>query len=86
MENEENRGLFYKKAFEDHLVLFVNAFLDLSHYSLSFSLTLVHLEFLGAFWHWNNKVKKAGRRRKQGRRSKNQVATTGFFAGIEFHA
>ena len=39
MENEENRGLFYKKAFEDLLVTFVNAFFGaLSLLSLSLSL------------------------------------------------
>ena len=45
MENEENRGLFYKNVYEDQLVPFVSEFLELSHYSLSLSLTLGHLDF-----------------------------------------
>ena len=43
-ENEENRGLIDKKAFEDQFVtFFVSPFLELAHYSLS--LTLGHKEF-----------------------------------------
>ena len=89
MENEENRGLIYKKAFEDQLKgfffkPFVNSVLELSHYSLSLSLTLGHLEFLGSFWHWTKKGKKA-RRRKQARRSKNQATTTRIFADNDLH-
>ena len=49
MENEENRDLFYKKAYEDQLVLFFSAFLELSHYFVSLSLTLGHLQFLEHF-------------------------------------
>ena len=49
MENEENKGLIDKKAFEDQLVPFV-AFFELSHYSLSLSLTLGHLEFSWSTW------------------------------------
>ena len=45
MENEENRGLIDKKAYEDQLVPFVSSVLELPHYSLSLSLTLGHLEF-----------------------------------------
>ena len=53
--------------------------------SLSLSLTLGHLEFLGAFWHWTKKTKKEGKRRKQARRSRNQETIAGFLAGIDFH-
>jgi len=35
MENEENRGLIHKKAYEDHVMAFVSLALELSHYSLS---------------------------------------------------
>ena len=45
MENEENISLFYKKAYEDLLVPFVSAFLELSDYSLSLLNTLRYLEF-----------------------------------------
>ena len=48
MENEENRGLIYKKASKDQLVPFVSSVLEFSNYSLSLSLslslTLGHLE------------------------------------------
>jgi len=40
MENEENRGIIDKKAYEDRLAPFVNLVLKLSHYSLFLSLTL----------------------------------------------
>ena len=43
MENEENRGLIDKKAFEDQLVPFINSIFELFLYSLSH--TLGHLEF-----------------------------------------
>ena len=46
MENEENRGIFYKNASKDHLVPFFNAFLELSHYSISLIL-LDTWSFLG---------------------------------------
>ena len=88
MENEENRGLFYKKDSEDQLVYFVNAFfgaLSLFSLSLSLSLTLGHLEFLGALWHLSKNGKKAGKRRKKARRSRNQAAIAGFLAGIDLH-
>ena len=45
MENEENRGLFYKKVSKDQLVSFVSAFLELSLFSLSLSHTLGYLKF-----------------------------------------
>jgi len=51
-ENEEYRGLINKKAYEDLLVAFVSSILELSHYSLSLSLSLLDTQiFLGAFWH-----------------------------------
>jgi len=45
MENEENKGLINKKAYEYQLVPFVNSIFDLS---LSLSLAL---SFLRALWH-----------------------------------
>ena len=39
MENEENRGLMHKKAYEDQFMAFVSSILEMSHYSLSFSLS-----------------------------------------------
>ena len=69
MENEENRGLIDKKAFEDHLESFllplVSEFLELSHYSLS--LTLGHLDF---FWR-TSAFDQERKRRKRG--SKDQA-------------
>ena len=84
MENEENRGLFYKNSYEDQLERFCSH-LWLSSYSFSHSHTLGYLEFLGVFWYWTNKGKKIGRRRKQASRIRNQAATTGFFVGINLH-
>ena len=57
MQNEENRGLFYKKASEDQLVTFyLCIFGDLPLFSLS--LTLGHLEFLEHFGIWARKTRK----------------------------
>ena len=56
MENEENRGLINKKAFEDQLERFftkllINAILELSLFSLSYSWILrVFLEHSWAVW------------------------------------
>ena len=44
MENEENKGLIHKKDYEDQPVTFFSSVLELSHYSLSLSLTLGQLE------------------------------------------
>ena len=41
MKIEENRDIFSKKASEDQLVPFVSSVLELSHYSLSLSLSLL---------------------------------------------
>ena len=87
MENEENKGLFYKKDFDDHLVPFVSSVLELSHYSLSLSLTHTfgHFEFLEHFGIFRKGGNKVGKRRKQARRSRNQVTTTELLAGIDLH-
>jgi len=45
----------------------INLILDLSHYSLSLSITLGHLEFLGALLHWSKKGKE-GKMKKISRR------------------
>ena len=50
MENEENRGLLYKKASEDQLLPFVISFLVLSHYSLSLSYSWILRVFLDHSW------------------------------------
>ena len=47
MENEENRGIINKKAFEDQLVPFLSLFLELSLYSL-YHILLDTQIFLGA--------------------------------------
>ena len=80
MENEENRGPINKKASEDQWVRFFLNLLSVYFWSsliiLYLSLTLGHLEFLENFLYWTNKAKKAGKRKKQARRSKNQATTT----------
>jgi len=45
MENEENRGLINKNDFEDQWARLGQFSFELSHYSLSLSHTLGHLEF-----------------------------------------
>jgi len=45
MENEENRGLIDKKAFEDEFVRFVSVWFWSSLIILSLPHTLGHLEF-----------------------------------------
>lgn len=73
MENDENRGLIDKKAYEDQFTtfcqfnLFLNSFINLSLFSLS--ITLGHLRFfLGHFSIRSRKPKKA--KRKQRSRTK----------------
>ena len=42
MENEENRGLIDKNASGDQFTGLISSILDISHYSLSLSLSLTH--------------------------------------------
>ena len=55
MENEENRGLIHKKAFEDQLVTFCQFSVGtLSHYSLSLSYCWrlrIFLQYSWRVWH-----------------------------------
>ena len=72
--NEENRGLIDKKASKDQLVPFSNSVLELSHYYLSLSLTLDHLEFSWSTLDLDQGRKSKKRERKeskdQGRKSR----------------
>ena len=61
MENEENRGLFYKKGYEDHLVPFVSYILDLSN---SLSLCLSLLDTYSFLEHFGNGAIKARKQEK----------------------
>ena len=63
MENEENRGPIDKTAYEDQLVPFVSLVLELSHYSLSLSLTLGYFEFS---WIISVLSKEGGNKEKEG--------------------
>ena len=71
MENEENRGLINKKVSEDQLAIFFSCLVSVTFCQfgfgalslLSLSLTLGHLEFLGALWNWSKKGKE-GKRKK----------------------
>ena len=74
MENEENRGLIDKKAYEDQLVTFCQFSVGaLSH-------TLGHLDFS-----WSKKGKEGKRKKRSSRERKDEAATTVFIAGINFH-
>lgn len=65
MENEENRGIFYKRASKDQLITFFQCiFGALSLFSLSLSHTLGYLNFswrtlreYGYLVIWRNKAK-----------------------------
>jgi len=60
MENEENRGLIHKKAFEDQLVTFCQfSFGALSLFSLSLTFSWTHRVFLEHFGIGARKAKKA---------------------------
>jgi len=84
MENEENRGRIDKKASEDQLVPFFSSFLELSHYSLSFTHYWTQF-FLGKLWHWIKKGK-GGKGKEGARKEENdQEATAGFLEGIDLH-
>ena len=84
MENEENRGLIDKKAYEDQLVPFFNSVLDLSHYSPSLSLFNTQI-FLGSLWHWIEKCKEGNRKEGERKKERDQATETRFFAVIDFH-
>ena len=76
MENEENRGLIDKRASKDQwvglvCVSLVNSVLDLSHYSLSLSLTLRHLEFC-----WSTLALEQRRKRRQRERKESKDHTS----------
>jgi len=65
MENEENRDLIHKKAYEDQFMAFVSSSLELSHYSLS--LTLGHLEFSWSTLVWSKEKKESKGKEKKTR-------------------
>jgi len=73
MENEENRGLINKKAYEDQLVPFVNSILELSHYYLS--LTLEHLDFS---WIILALDQERQRRQEEGRSKQGRVGSSNY--------
>ena len=82
MENEENKSLIHKKAYEDQLVTFCQFnFGTISLFSLSH--TLGHLEFLGALQHWSKKGKEGKRKQRPSRERQYQEATTNFIVGID---
>jgi len=79
MENEENRGLIYKKASRDQLARFGYLLLvqfrsSLIILSLSFSLTLGDLEFLGALYH----LRKKGNSRRKEEASKEEHESSNY--------
>ena len=76
MENEENRGLLYKKAFEDQLVPFVSAFFG----SLSlFSLAVSHSWTLRISWiilALDQERQESKKEEGESKEEQDQVATT----------
>ena len=82
-ENEENRGLIDKKAYEKPFVTFVSSILELSHYSLS--LTLGHLEFT---WITFTLDQVRQRRQEEGRSKQGRARSSNYnmiLIGINLH-
>jgi len=72
MENEENRGIIHKKAFEDQLATFCQ-----------FSFGALSLFFLSLTHSWKGKEGK--RKQISSKERQDQAHTTGFLAGINLH-
>ena len=76
-ENEENRSLIDKKAYEDQFVTFCQfSFVALSLFSLSLYLSLLDTKFLQELWHWIKKGKEGKRKEGTNKEEQDQAVTT----------
>jgi len=81
MDNEENRSLTNKKAFEDQWAsLGQFSFGALSLFSLSLSHTLIYLEFS-----WSTIGKEGNRKQRSCKERQDQATTISFITYINFH-
>jgi len=88
-ENEENRGLNDKKAFEDQFIAFFDVFCYFSVGGLSFSHTVVHLEYswsiLGTLWHTLDSEKEGKEKQESTREQVDQQLQLGCFESNRLH-
>jgi len=88
MQNKEIRGLMHKKASKDQYMAFVSSSLELSHYSLSQSLSWSLRVFLEHSSFGSRKEKRGkGKEDKQGSRKgkQDQEALVGILVGDLLH-
>jgi len=78
MENEENRGLINKNAYEDQLIPFVNLVLDLSLYLLSLSHSWTLRAFLEHFSIGSRKVEEGQRRKAEAKVKQGRTISSGY--------